>query len=352
MKYLVEKYGKGEGHRSYNSSFSYGSSSSSSSSSGPSRMATDLTAEEVRLCLYSLSDNQSFLNTNKRPIEECQALLERYFCEADGADPASSLAIDDGRDGARLSHSHAVQYHYVRQSLALWTAVIDDMFRLWALAELDLLREDGRYDLRHTGQGLQRVQPSPRVYQAMHQILARAKLQLGGWVGSSVIHLGDNNVPNALIFIDKYMQVSQILGPLVSTLRNIELACTSGEGADGLMAYMESWGGVDAAKKAILRDFFTHGFDGSGGDNFFDAGSCIDGRLTSAWNWCSRIADKPYYPLFRLTGFLSFDVSFPAASCMLPTFCLPCFLRASLPLVLLTPTPLFPVDKSQGEFDK
>jgi hypothetical protein len=26
--------------------------------------------------------------------------------------------------------------------------------------------------------------------------------------------------------------------------------------------------------------------------NFFDAGSCIDGRLTSAWNWCSKIEKK------------------------------------------------------------
>ena len=33
-----------------------------------------------------------------------------------------------------------------------------------------------------------------------------------------------------------------------------------------------------------IDDFFRHGFDGSGGDNYFDAGSCIDGRLTSAWN--------------------------------------------------------------------
>lgn len=31
-------------------------------------------------------------------------------------------------------------------------------------------------------------------------------------------------------------------------------------------------------------DFFRSAFDGSGADNFFDAGSCIDGRLTSAWN--------------------------------------------------------------------
>ena len=31
------------------------------------------------------------------------------------------------------------------------------------------------------------------------------------------------------------------------------------------------------------------GAAGSGADNFFDAGSCIDGRLTSAWNWCSKL---------------------------------------------------------------
>ena len=51
-------------------------------------------------------------------------------------------------------------------------------------------------------------------------------------------------------------------------------------------------------------------FDGSGADNFFDAGSCIDGRLTSAWNWCSMLADKPFYPLFQLAGFTGFDGSF------------------------------------------
>ncbi len=26
--------------------------------------------------------------------------------------------------------------------------------------------------------------------------------------------------------------------------------------------------------------------------DFFDAGSCIDGRLTSAWNWCSKLEKK------------------------------------------------------------
>lgn len=45
-----------------------------------------------------------------------------------------------------------------------------------------------------------------------------------------------------------------------------------------------------------LNDVFGHlalihvcRFDGSGGDNNYDAGSCVDGRLTSAWNWCSKV---------------------------------------------------------------
>jgi hypothetical protein len=41
------------------------------------------------------------------------------------------------------------------------------------------------------------------------------------------------------------------------------------------------YGGVEATRKMILRDFFRHGFDGSGDDG----GSCVDGRLTSSWNW-------------------------------------------------------------------
>jgi len=44
--------------------------------------------------------------------------------------------------------------------------------------------------------------------------------------------------------------------------------------------------------------------------NFFDAGSCIDGRLTSAWNWCSNLHKKPYFHLFKLAGFVGFDGDF------------------------------------------
>lgn len=41
----------------------------------------------------------------------------------------------------------------------------------------------------------------------MHAILAATKNQMGYWIGESTIHLGDHNVPNALVFIDKYTQV-------------------------------------------------------------------------------------------------------------------------------------------------
>lgn len=268
----------------------------------------ELSKEDIRACLYSISDNNSFLNSNKKPIVDCARLLEQYFHPTLVAiDPRYSMSIAEGQGGSRLSHDHLSQYNYVRQSLALWAAIVEDMFRLWYLSELDLLAEEQPYELKNTGQGLQRVQLSPRVYRAMHEILARTQKAVGGWVGSSVIHLGDSNVPNTLVFIDKYTQVSRILGPLVKTLENLENACSENEGLD---RYMRAYGGIEKAKKDILHDFFTHAFDGSGGDNFFDAGSCIDGRLTSAWNWCSQLANKPYYPLFRLTGFLSFDGQF------------------------------------------
>ena len=61
------------------------------------------------------------------------------------------------------------------------------------------------------------------------------------------------------------------------------------------MVLVSCAGGIEAARRHILTDFCRHAFDGSGADNFFDAGSCIDGRLTSAWNWCSKIEKKPYY---------------------------------------------------------
>ena len=271
-----------------------------------------LSHDDIKLCLYSICDNNSFLNSNLLPIEDCIKLLVENFSPDVLSDTKYSLAINDGSDGARLSHSHELQYNYVLQSLTLWSAIVKDMFRLWYLAEADLLSTDTPYDLKQTGQGLHRVQSSPRVYRAMHEILHHTKKRLDEengvtWIGSSVVHLGDNMVPNSLVFIDKYTQVSRILGPVIKVLKNLEDACDNNE---GLRRYILSYGGIEHAEKEILCDFFKHAFDGSGGDTFFDAGSCIDGRLTSAWNWCSQLPSKSYYPLFRLTGFLSFDGEF------------------------------------------
>jgi Protein of unknown function (DUF2009) len=49
---------------------------------------------------------------------------------------------------------------------------------------------------------------------------------------------------------------------------------------------------------------------GSGGTNYNEAGSCIDGRLTSAWHWCSKLDRKTYKYIFMLSGFSGFDGSF------------------------------------------
>ena len=78
------------------------------------------------------------------------------------------------------------------------------MFHLWYLAESDLLSENVPYRLRDTGQGLNRVQAAPKTSRMMHAILNRAQRSIGSWVGSSVIHMGDHNVPNALMFIGTF----------------------------------------------------------------------------------------------------------------------------------------------------
>ena len=122
------------------------------------------------------------------------------------------------------------------------------------------------------------------------------------------MHLGDNDVPNALVWIDKYTQIPRILVPLLEVLDSLDELLRT---APGVQSYADAlFGDADGARKAILGDFFRHGFDGSGADNFYDAGSCIDGRLTSAWNWCSKLPKKGYAPLFKMAGFVGFDGDF------------------------------------------
>ncbi|KAG0236150.1 hypothetical protein BGW42_004034 [Actinomortierella wolfii] len=261
----------------------------------------NLTPDEIKTCLYSIGDNHAFLRTNRDPCDKMLKYLTMFFTP-NSYEEGYSLAIQSGQGGARLTHSHEMQYWYINQTLNLWREIAHEMFYLWMLSDQDMLSND--YRLRDTGQGLHRLQHCPAVSKAMHRILHNAQQRAKVWVGSSVIHLGDANVPNAFMFIDKYNQVARILNPIVITLEKIEDIAKD----DGIHKYIrDEYGGVQELRKQIVCDFFRHAFDGSGADNFFSAGSCIDGRLTSAWNWCSQIEKKPYFPIFLLTGFVGFD---------------------------------------------
>lgn len=260
-------------------------------------------ADDVEILVRSLNDANCFANDNVDSIDALIKLLKHFFQPDAPQTPLHNLSIREGDGGSRLSHEHARQYTFVLQSLALWRNISQNMFELWMLAEEDLLNPEQAYELRNTGQGLHRVQPAPKLYNAVSRILEETKRELGAWVGSEKIHMGDNQVPNAFYFIDKYAQISRIIVPVLRTIQFIE--DLDNPSAAGYAK--EQFGGPSEAQVAILADFFRHGFDGSGGDNMEDAGSCIDGRLTSAWNWCNQIKGKPYYPFFLLCGFSSFD---------------------------------------------
>lgn len=94
-----------------------------------------------------------------------------------------------------------------------------------------------------------------------------------------------------------------MLSPIANCIRMMR-ENSDEQSAQFLKNYVKAeWGSVDGVSLQILSDFFKHGFDGSGDDG----GSCIDGRLTSAWNWCSKIQKKPFYYIFMYTGFQGFD---------------------------------------------
>ncbi len=300
------------------------------------------TSARVERVLLSIADDEALTHAHVEPVERMLKLLRDNF-DPSAKSAGASLAITAGKGGARLSHSHAAQFAYVEQSLELWREILSHLSQMWSLAEADLLSGSG-YRLRDTGQGMHRVMGAPHVGRFMSQMLQRMQSQVedppahaprrrhapprrprprpapnappvrpsqvrGGWVGSSAVHLGDNDVPNALVWIDKYTQIPRILTPILETVAALDGLGDSG--MEGGAAYVNAaFGSADAAKRAILLDFFKHGFDGSGADNFYDAGSCIDGRLTSAWNWCSKLAKKPFFHVFKMAGFVGFDGAF------------------------------------------
>ncbi|KAJ2794355.1 hypothetical protein H4R21_005529, partial [Coemansia helicoidea] len=148
-------------------------------------------AEVVRQCLHSIGDNHAYLRFNRDPCDRMLGYLTTLFSPKRAEADDLSLAILYGRDGARLSHSHTNQFHYVQQTLTLWREILHDMFMLWHHADMDLLSATTAYRLKDTGQGLNRVQACPRVSRAAHAILHRTQKAVGHWVGSAMIHLGD-----------------------------------------------------------------------------------------------------------------------------------------------------------------
>lgn len=209
-------------------------------------------APRLERVLLSIGDDEALTLAHVRPVERMLALLQANFDPRE-AGGGHSLQISSGRNGARLSHSHAAQYAYVHQSLCLWREILSRLSHTWSLAEADLLEGAPRgrafhatacmhaftrgrwraakrplagehrraplasgsgYRLRDTGQGMHRVQGAPRVGRFMQAVLVKLQAEAsGGWVGSSAVHLGDNDVPNALVWIDKYTQVRPPLAP-------------------------------------------------------------------------------------------------------------------------------------------
>jgi hypothetical protein len=259
--------------------------------------------EDIRQVLYSIGDYNAYTHTNRKPILRFIQRLEDF------QDPVIkskfNLGIKYGRSGSRLTHDHDRQLQYVHQSLSLWSLIQREMIHLWSIADDDLFN-GVPYRLTSTGQGLNRVKACPSLYKEMYKIISECKSRSSSWIGSSVVHLGDDAVPNALFFLDKYIQVPNILIPIDQCLLKIpEL-----EKDPFTKQYIENqFGSAANLQLTILQDAYAHMFDGSGADDFYMSGSCIDGRLTSAWNHTNQIAKKPYYKVFLLTGFVGFNGS-------------------------------------------
>jgi len=126
-------------------------------------------------------------------------------------------------------------------------------------------------------------------------------------------HIYFFNSPFRWFFIVCFVspQVAKILAPVVLCLKGLDRVLDEDSIPNKRLPVLihTAYGSRKQARRVILSDFFKFAFDGSGGDNYFEAGSCIDGRLTSAWNWCNQLPEKHFFPLFLATGFIGFDGS-------------------------------------------
>ncbi|KAI9915317.1 hypothetical protein PsorP6_008348 [Peronosclerospora sorghi] len=183
-----------------------------------------ISRETLEQYLYSIADNQYHLYFERDPIDRMITLLTTHF-DPENEDADWSLAIVSGSDGARLSHTHARQYHYVLQLLTLWRKIVEDLFRFWYLTDEDLLA-DGT--IRAHGHGKRIASDSRRAT----RLARRAR--------DYPCHAA-HNVPNALMFIDKYTQVGHILRPIVKTVDRIESLCASSTAIADYPPYEAIW---------------------------------------------------------------------------------------------------------------
>lgn len=323
-----------------------------------------ISPDDINLLIASISDAHNYLYQCFTPLDRMSKRLERHFAPGKQVLP---IDIRNGVEGSRLSHSTDEQYMYIKQTFFLWRTIMLRMYPLWYSADSDQLCgyttfQNGvemsnpiSYQLRFTEQGITRMQSCPSVGRIMSDIMSSCFRHFNNnWVGSSAVHLGDTNVPNSLSFIDKYTQLERILAPLDRTLYQIETAwksgmpaapagsssTTMGMGGDDsddddeeedvqlqqqgpqqqekpephpLLSYFQQYYSVLGSSNPapphfrIMQDYFRHAFNGSGADNYNSAGSCIDGRLTSSWEWCNVIGKKEYHQAFLITGFIGWD---------------------------------------------
>ena len=72
---------------------------------------------------------------------------------------------------------------------------------------------------------------------------------------------------------DKYTQIARILSPIVLTIKHVDKLMDNERIVKGLITPV--FKSPENLKRTILHDFFRNGFDGSGADNFFDAGMYV-----------------------------------------------------------------------------
>ncbi|EPY26412.1 hypothetical protein AGDE_11350 [Angomonas deanei] len=180
---------------------------------------TDASKRKVlERCLRSADDVRQFLLGNARPLEKLISYVKKDFEELSSSDP-HNISIQSGKDGACFTQSHSTHAKYVIESLTLWMNVQGKIFDVWEAAETDMLVEGkGNYSIVNTGQGYHRMCSAPVSYRVMSSLVRETEAQLGGWVGIKVIHLGDRDVPNPLVFIDKYSVIPKIVTPIVHVL--------------------------------------------------------------------------------------------------------------------------------------